>query len=211
MTGKSSQMYNSATWGGSTLSQISHCTSVRWLHIIPVVSLLLTGLTLHHSICTTASHWGNCVILGFKYWVTSVDPCHPMCLTAVNMCGSGHSMYATAAHCGNPSCPTFVYFCCSSSSCVFRICSLKWFCIITCFSLLLTGVAQFSFRFHSDTGLAGSVLFQVFYCTSLERLGVISNVLLPFTVMVLCHPVFLTATHRYGFLWSQMSQGRFLG
>lgn len=42
------------------LSQLFYCHSLRWLHIISIVSYLLTGVGLRQLMCSTATHWGVC-------------------------------------------------------------------------------------------------------------------------------------------------------
>lgn len=70
---------------------------------MPCVSLLLSGVALHHLKCTTAAHWGvsmsfqvfhchslgwHCVILSVPFLLTGLFMHHPWCSTAINYGGS---------------------------------------------------------------------------------------------------------------------------
>lgn len=80
--------------------------------------------------------------------------------------------------------------------------------MVTCVSVPLS-VAQPGFKCHTFGQLDSPMLFQVFYCISLELPGV-SDAIFPLTVITLYHPVFPTDTRRSNFLWHQMSQSHCL-
>lgn len=50
----------STLWGGSF--QIYHYGSLRWLHIVSDVLLLLTGVAPYHFSCLTAANWIFCTL-----------------------------------------------------------------------------------------------------------------------------------------------------
>lgn len=135
-------------------SQLSHLHSYRLFHFIPGVPLSITGVTLYHLRCPTFAYWGG------SAWSQQSHFCS-LVLFYVFPGALLPLMWMFQHHCNCP------------------CCSLGWHCIISGFSLMLTGVLPCDPQFHSATKVCGSVSSQKFYCLSRKCLPVVKGVFLP--------------------------------
>lgn len=157
----SSWVFSAIHWGGSMSFQVSHISSLGWLHVVPDVLLSLTGVALHCPMCFTDTHCGGFVLFqvfhGQSFGSIFVIQGDPLLLSGLTLY---HFRCPSAAHCGgfrwfihlaNPiwsklshCCLLGCFFLLSQvSNChslgwlpvvqVFHSCSLRYLCVITGF------------------------------------------------------------------------------
>lgn len=135
--------------------QISHCTSQGWLHILSLVPLPFTRLTLHHPTC--------------QMQLTKMALCHSSCKTATHWSDSALSQVFRSSLCG------------TALSHVSHWHSLDCLCLVPCMALTLNWLASYCFLCSSvsyknglilckcpiTTHVNGFASLRVFYCCSL--------------------------------------------
>lgn len=146
---------------------------LRLLSVIPDAPVL-TGITLHHLRCPTAT---LCVNSCVPLMLTGFSLRHPMCLSATHCC----FRFSTAAHLGG-FCFTQVFPCLSQGSFTF--------------SLMLTWVTFCCTSFPTACHWHCCPLFLVLYCCSLGCFSIISGVQHSLPWVVLCP--FRKTTERTG-------------
>lgn len=162
------------------------CTPLRsleWLHVIPGVLLLLTGVALCHHRCPSDTHGcsallqvSHCSLLVWLLIIHGVS----LLLTMIHWC---------------PRCLTATHWNALASCQVSYCCSLLRFSNIRSVPLSLIGVTICHFMYTTATQCSGCLLSQVSHYCFLWWICIVPSVLLLLTRLGIYHPRCLISAH----------------